>query len=250
MSETATRPRAKVDFSRSSVSRYLQLATLFRRRIDAGEWPVGRQIPTVEELVDECGVARATVRQALGLLEGEGLIERLRAKGTFVRRRPGERLWSDVETDLSGLLRTREPARIEVLAGPEERMPPSFPHPIGEPAEGYQYLRRRHWRRGTPFVVTEVHFASSVFALVDPRDLQTKASLQLVQGLPGVEIVRAHQTLTIETADIETADLLSIPLNAPVALIQRTAVDGNGTIIVRAEGLYRGDMVRVDIALR
>ena len=61
-------------------------------------WAVGQQIPTVEELAAECGVARATIRQALDLLEGEGLIERYRAKGTFVRERAHEQLWCEVAT--------------------------------------------------------------------------------------------------------------------------------------------------------
>ena len=80
----ATKP-ARVDLSRSAVARYIQLASLFRRRIQSGQWSVGAQIPTVEDLAAECGVARATIRQALGQLETEDLIERYRAKGTFVK---------------------------------------------------------------------------------------------------------------------------------------------------------------------
>ena len=53
-----------VDFDQSAVSRYLQLATLFRRRVETGEWAVDSQIPTVDELSEECGVARLTIRQA------------------------------------------------------------------------------------------------------------------------------------------------------------------------------------------
>ena len=32
---------------KSSVARYLQLSSLFRRRIETGEWPVDSKIPTV-----------------------------------------------------------------------------------------------------------------------------------------------------------------------------------------------------------
>src|SRR3546814_13956645 len=93
----------------------MRLATLFRRRIEAGQWPLGSQIPTVDRLADECGVARATIRQALDLLQGEGLIERHRGKGTFVRRHPTEALWCAVATDWSGLLRPSHAARLEPL---------------------------------------------------------------------------------------------------------------------------------------
>ena len=35
------------DLSRSAVSRYIQLAALFRERIKAGKWPVGARLPTL-----------------------------------------------------------------------------------------------------------------------------------------------------------------------------------------------------------
>ena len=68
----------------------------------------------MDELAAECGVARATIRQALDLLENEGLIERYRAKGTFVRQRPRQQLWCEVATDWSGLLAARDDAVIEL----------------------------------------------------------------------------------------------------------------------------------------
>ena len=92
MSAKTVQTTVVVDLSRSAVSRYIQLASLFRRRIQAGQWQVGAQIPTVEELAAECGVARATIRQALDILQIEGLIERYRAKGTFVRPRPHDQI--------------------------------------------------------------------------------------------------------------------------------------------------------------
>jgi GntR family transcriptional regulator len=66
---TAVPLRAAPDLTRSAVSRYIQLATLFRGRITSGAWPVGARIPTVDDLAAECGVARATIRQALDGLE-------------------------------------------------------------------------------------------------------------------------------------------------------------------------------------
>src|SRR4051794_19517423 len=53
---------------------YYQLADVCRRRIQDGVWQVGSQIPTLEELVAQFGAARATVRQALTILESEGLL--------------------------------------------------------------------------------------------------------------------------------------------------------------------------------
>ena len=49
----------------SRVPRYLQVASVLRRRISDGFWPVGARIATLEELEKEFDVARVTVRPAL-----------------------------------------------------------------------------------------------------------------------------------------------------------------------------------------
>jgi len=241
---------AALDLNRSAVSRYIQLATLFRRRIEQGVWKTGQQIPTVDDLSAECGVARATIRQALDQIEKEGLIERFRAKGTFVRQAPQERLWCEVETDWSGLLRSREGAEIEILADEPGRDGASIPQTIGKPATRYRHLRRRHWRGGQPFLLADVYLDERLSPKITDADLRSKTALKLVAGIPGVRISDARQTLTIGAADVETAAALKLPLNAPVAYVHRAAVDARGVLILVANGIYRGDVVRLDVKLK
>jgi GntR family transcriptional regulator len=241
---------ATVDFGKSAVSRYIQLATLFKRRIESGQWPVGSQIPTVDELAIECGVARATIRQALDQLEKENLIERFRAKGTFVRSRPQEALWCAVATDWSGLLRPSHDARIEILTDQRDRDLPDLPYMIGNAAPKYRHLNRRHWREGKPFLLTELYIDERLSDRITQNDLETKTALRLVADVPGVEIVDAQQTLTIRSADMDMAKALDIAINAPVAFVYRRAVDQSGTAVLVAEGVYRGDVVRFDVKLR
>ena len=61
-----------------------QLAEHLRVRLANGEWLHGDQLPTEAELVDQYGVSRATVRQALKTLENRGLIVTRRGHGSFV----------------------------------------------------------------------------------------------------------------------------------------------------------------------
>ncbi len=241
---------ATVDFGKSAVARYIQLATLFKRRIESGQWPIGSQIPTVDELAIECGVARATIRQALDQLEKENLIERFRAKGTFVRSRPQEALWCAVPTDWSGLLRPSHDARIEILSDRRDRELPDLPYMIGNTAPKYRQLNRRHWREGKPFLLTELYIDERLSDRIRQNDFETKTALRLVTDVPGVEIVDAQQTLTIRSADMDIAKALDIAINAPVAVVYRRAVDQTGTAVLVAEGVYRGDVVRFDVKLR
>ncbi|GAA0399438.1 GntR family transcriptional regulator [Acrocarpospora corrugata] len=71
--------------ARSSL--YQQVASELRRAIYSGEFGPGDQIPTEAELMEGHQVSRNTVRLALGELENEGLILRMRRRGTFVRER-------------------------------------------------------------------------------------------------------------------------------------------------------------------
>lgn len=236
--------------SQSPIPRYIQLATMFRRKIETGQWKFGEQIPTVDVLAAESGVARATLRQALGILEQERMIERLRAKGTFVRWQPKDQMWLTMETNFAGLLRARDGAEIEILSDISDQIPASFPHVVGEPAAGYRHLRRRHSRDGEAFLLAEVFIDERLRGRISEDDIRSKTALKLVADVPGVEITDARQTLTIGSADIETAEYLGLPLNAPVAFVQRTAVDRDGYVVLVADGIYRGDLVRLDMKLR
>ncbi|MEQ8366258.1 MAG: GntR family transcriptional regulator [Roseicyclus sp.] len=234
---------------KSAVARYLQLAGLFRRRIETGEWAVDARIPTVEELAKECGVANMTIRQALSLLEQEGLIERFRAKGTFVRKRNRRDLWCEVQTDWNGLLMSRDNAKIEVLGVERSVQPSDFPAGVAKLADSYLHLRRRHGRDGEAFLLADVFIDERICEKIDEADFERKTSMRLIADVPGLKIVDARQMLTIGSADPEISELLGVPLGDPIAYVQRIAVAQDGTMALIANGIYRGDMVRVDIKL-
>jgi DNA-binding FadR family transcriptional regulator len=60
------------------------IATALKKRIDAGEWLENGRIPPERDLADEFGVARNTVRRAVGLLEQNGTVIRQVGRGTFL----------------------------------------------------------------------------------------------------------------------------------------------------------------------
>ncbi|WP_060896824.1 FadR/GntR family transcriptional regulator [Streptomyces mirabilis] len=81
-----------------------QVITRLRRQITSGAWPVGSRIPTEPELVDQLGVARNTVREAVRALAHTGLLEIRHGSGSYVQ----------ATSELAGMMRTRfERARTE-----------------------------------------------------------------------------------------------------------------------------------------
>lgn len=81
---------------RSGRAVFRQIADGLRDAITSGQLRSGERLPTESELVERYGTARATVRQALASLAGEGLVVAEHGRGVFVRARPAlRRLASD-----------------------------------------------------------------------------------------------------------------------------------------------------------
>ncbi|MBX2886989.1 MAG: GntR family transcriptional regulator [Granulosicoccus sp.] len=236
---------------KSAVARYLQLASVFRNQIRNGDWKVGEQIPTVTQLAAEYGVAGMTIRQALDILQEEDLIERFRAKGTFVKHAPEADLWCEVETDWNGLLLSREGAEITVLDETKKVSAPPFIEnaSVGSAAASYRHLKRSHQRGGETFLYADVYIDETIAVKIKRADFAKITALRLVANIKGINIADARQILTVDTADIDLSERLNIALGDPVVHILRLAIDDSGTIILAARGCYRGDRVRIDMKL-
>ena len=67
---------------------YQQLVDSIRASVQRGEVSPKEKLPTVQQLSEELGVARGTIKRAYDELERLGLVEKLQGSGTFVKYRP------------------------------------------------------------------------------------------------------------------------------------------------------------------
>jgi GntR family transcriptional regulator len=67
---------------------YQQLAAILRRKIERGEIPPGRAIPSKRTLTQTYGVSGMTVDRATTVLKDEGLIVFAPGRGLYVAPRP------------------------------------------------------------------------------------------------------------------------------------------------------------------
>lgn len=67
------------------IPKYVELADRLRADIKAGVYARGERLPSENELAEQTGFSRQTVRQAMSQLENEGLANRVRGSGTFVQ---------------------------------------------------------------------------------------------------------------------------------------------------------------------
>jgi len=90
-----------VDVSRSvrinNQPLYLQAIDAFKALVDEGVYHPGDILPREEQLAQQLGVSRSTLREAMGYLETDGIVERRRGVGTFVIEPSGARFGGGLE---------------------------------------------------------------------------------------------------------------------------------------------------------
>ncbi|MGH9135566.1 MAG: FadR/GntR family transcriptional regulator [Acidimicrobiales bacterium] len=71
-----------VEFEKSATQKTGEaIASSIRHRVATGDLKVGDRLPTEEELTESLGIARTTLREALRILESQGLIAIKRGRG-------------------------------------------------------------------------------------------------------------------------------------------------------------------------
>ena len=73
--------------------------------IETGEYSIGDRVPSEMELAEKFGVSRITSKKALKILEQNGLIERMRGRGSFVKKsKVPNNMHQDSERNIIGLV--------------------------------------------------------------------------------------------------------------------------------------------------
>ena len=108
-----------------------RIATHLQTRIEAETWPPGTRLPTEAQMMQEFGVSRAVIREAIAQLRNEGLVETRQGAGAFVREASARPLRLDAAQDMdlrafAHLFQLRVPLEVEAAglaarnAGPED----------------------------------------------------------------------------------------------------------------------------------
>lgn len=216
-------------------ARYEQIAEYLRDLVTDAQ--PGDRLPSEAELCARFGVSRMTARQAVQLLANDGLIDRKRGAGTFVRAHPVLR---DLGSPLSfsGSMRARGmTASSETLEWGEVEPDPDEQTALGleKGAMGY-VLERLRLADGTPMAIERV---------VMPRDLALSLGDDfrggsLHEAFRGVGRIptEAHAEVSARRATSRERDLLGLPPSGIVISERRTIFDQDGRALERTETRY------------
>ncbi|GAA3753056.1 GntR family transcriptional regulator [Micromonospora maritima] len=197
-------------------------------------------LPSERELVARFGVSRATVRQAVGRLEEEGLVYRAQGAGTFVAD-PATISKSLALTSFSEDMRSRR-------LTPDSRLLDLTLVPAGvavarelslSPGAEVAHIRRLRLADGLPMCVEEVWLPTERVGDLDAG--LVSGSLYEVLAERGVRPHHADQVISATVVDADQAALLGVAPYSPALRVDRTTYDGAGVAVERAESIYRAD---------
>lgn len=228
---------------------YQHVAALIRKRIEGGEWVPGERLPSIDSLAETFDVAVVTIRQALAVLEEDGLVDRQQGRGTFVSQTMKEKRWLKLESSWDTLIRMWGRSKPRPIKVRDTVGTPNLEADEGKSALAYRYMRRVHLTEGTPYALIDIYVDRRLYSLC-PNRFDSEMVIVVLDSLPQVEIKSMRQCLTIGTADLETSSLLEIPLNSPVGIVRRVIKDQNDTVIYVGEAVYRGDLVKLERELK
>lgn len=241
-------PEPRIDRT-SPVPFYFQLARFLREQITSGRWEPGHRLVSEPELGEHFGVSRTVVRQALSRLEEEGLLSRLKGRGTFVadgRQRSwllqsSEGFFQD-EMARAGLAVTSRILRNEVT-----RLPPWAADALGAPSgsAGVTVARLRYIE-GQVALYTENYLRSEVASTV--LGLAEDASLyEALERERGLVVHGARRVVEAVTAGERLGELLEVAPQAPLAFIESVSWDAEAQPFDCFQTWLRTDRTRIEV---
>jgi GntR family transcriptional regulator len=235
----------------SPVPLYYQLRQLLAARMTTGEWRPGDMLPTEEQLQEQYGLSRTTVRQALKELEFEGLISRYRGRGTFVSR-PKISHSPDPHFNLTAYLseqgmrpgwRVISAGWVTATAEVAERLT------VAAGSQVYQ-LRRLRLANDEPIGYHVAHVLPALGKAVKNDRLNQGGSLDYLRATGRLNESYANRTIEAILASEETARQLNIAKGSPILMIRRQVFNLDGIAVEDMRAMYRGDRFQYRVRQR
>lgn len=241
-------PQNETQLRKGHIPLYVQLADALRRRVRERHRP-GDRFATVEQLGGEFGVALVTVRQALAILEEEGLVNRARGRGTVVLEPPPASGRFHLSTALDDLIESTRDTTPRILRTTLAMPPAELVPSGGELAPAYRFMHRVHAIGAQPYAVLRLYLDDRLYRQLPAARFETDTVVCALKSLKPSPLHSGRQHVAIGRAAADDASWLQVPRDSPVARIKRSFKDRKGTLIYLGDVVYRGDFVSWEMDL-
>lgn len=228
---------------------YLQLYEILRKKIETGEWQVGAQIPTEDDLCRMFGVSRATVRTAILELVRQGYLKRQQGKGTFIYKNIiSEGL--NMQTSLKELL-LEEGLEIasRVLARTVMMPVDDLDQKLDiTPDKHIIYIKRIWTVQHEPVLLQENYIPYHICPLLLEDDIENHSLFEIFDKKYGIKITRAKNFMDITRLSTDEARVLGLEEGSPAIFLIQHFYSGD-TMIMYARSVKRPDRFQFSVEL-
>lgn len=239
---------AKAIDRESPIPLYFQLKELLAAEITSGRWPPGVRIPSEPEIGAHFEVSRTTVRQTLDEMESDGLISRVKGRGTFVKQSSPDTWFLQSsqgfydEATAKGHKVTSRVLRREV-----GKLPAWALEALGLEAGAHGLtLERLRLVDGRVVMYVVNHLPEDLADLVIRADLE-RGSLYGALREGGVEIGGGYRVVEAVKAEGELARLLEIEDGAPLLHVQSVTRESYLRPVECYQAWHRADRTKIEV---
>ena len=230
---------------------YLQLAARLRARIGDGSITMGQRLPSESELARLWDLSRATVREALRLLEDQGWVVRIARRGAFASM-PQGRGWmlqgreGFFEDEVEG---RRRQVTTRVLRAEIAPLPQTACEALQLPDGSHGYvLERLRELDGSVALLSINYLPSHVGTAVARSDVATgEGSLNALLRRAGYAVAGAARTIEAVAAAGSVAERLRVETGKPLLRVVSTSWDNNLVAFDHYEVWVISDVVRLEV---
>lgn len=222
---------------------HAQVAARLRTAIDEGV--MSGALPSESDLTKHFSVSRSVVRQALGTLENEGLISKIRGKGSFVA--PRERVHRVVQSlnglgmQLSDLGQPHRTAVLSYHVGPDDAIPAEWR------TDEALHLQRLRSSINGPVALIRTMLPAWVASVITKDELEDQSLHRLLRDRAGITLERSQRTVLALPATEAIATHLRCATGAPLLVLEGETFDTEGRIVEVFSTFHRGDSVAFDV---
>jgi GntR family transcriptional regulator len=219
---------------------YIQLMRIFLEQINSGNWQLGQQIPTEEDLCKKYNVSKITVRQAINNLVADGYLIKIHGKGTFVASSlpvAGLAMKTRLTEDMFG-----EEVKVdrEILSAGLKMPPHDAKGYLRTEGETHYFLGRRVVN-GQPEFIEESYIPQDMLPDAGRLDIVKNSLYSVLQERAVKKIFKVVQTVEVVRADGDYAENLDVPDGTPVLAIHRLFLSADRTPVAYTKLLGRSD---------
>jgi GntR family transcriptional regulator len=225
--------------------RYIAIAALVRDRIATEQLGPHTLLPSERELADQHGVSRMTARQALSLLESEGVVYRKPPRGTFVAE-PRVRFHIGSFSEEVSRLGRRPAARL--LWAEHQHPTPAVRMALGLDDEAMvNVFHRLRSVDDVPFALETTFLPADLTPgiLDEPDDGSLWA---ILRSRYGVDLARSTAVLESIVLDDASSAQLGVRAGSAGTLLTRCTEDSTGRCVEYARDVYRADRASFEVS--